>query len=227
MLEFEFGRLEQDGCFVHDGLLYTLQAPPGKAEYPRLVLPPSAWCQVIRRVHAKLGHQGIRKTLDRVQEAYKWPCQRKDVGDVIAQCARCIVHKNKRERPEPGSMPIAHYPGQIVGMDMTGPYPLSRHGNLYALSIIDHCTGWVEVKPLPKTDYWNCLRILRTRVFAKIWSPRDLDFWQWFQIQKSSNKRIPRKDWCWNSTLYYLTSPKQRKSGAISSNPETNAIQIG
>ena len=42
MLEFEFGRLEQDGCFVHDGLLYTLQAPPGKAEYPRLVLPPSA-----------------------------------------------------------------------------------------------------------------------------------------------------------------------------------------
>ena len=174
MPEFELGRLEQDGNFVHDGLLYTLQAPPGKAEYPRLVLPPSARFRVIRRAHAELGHQGIRKTLDRVQEAYKWPCQRKDVGDVIAQCARCIVHKNKRESPEPGSMPIAHYPGQIIGIDMTGPYPLSRHGNLYALSIIDHCTGWVEVKPLPNKTAETVLRYLEQEYLPRYGPPEIL-----------------------------------------------------
>jgi hypothetical protein len=40
-------------------------------------------------------------------------------------------------------------PGLFVLADRTGPFPVSPDGNRYLLSIMDECTGWVNVKPLP------------------------------------------------------------------------------
>ena len=158
--EYGLGLEDEEGYAVTDGLLYTLIPPQGKPEYPRLVLPPSARFRVIRRAHAEVGHQGMRKTLDRIQEAYKWPGMRKDVYLTISKCAKCAVHRTQRERVAPTAMPIAHYPSQIVGMDMCGPFPESKQGNRYILTLIDHCTGWVEVKPLPHKTAENVLRFL-------------------------------------------------------------------
>ena len=160
MVEYELGQLQEEEYIVLDGLLYTLQPPPGKAQYPRLMLPPSARFRVIRLAHTEAGHQGVRKTLDRLQEAYKWQNQRQDVFNVITKCPKCAVNYGRRERPAPGVMPIAQYPGQVVGMDMSGPYPMSLFGNSYALSLVDHCTGWVEVKPLPRKTAEQVLRYL-------------------------------------------------------------------
>lgn len=171
MVEYELGLLGEENYVVHDGLLYTLQPPPGKAEYPRLVLPPSARFRVIRRAHAEVAHQGMRKTLDRLQEAYMWPSQRKDVYKVMSRCAKCAVNRKRRDRPPPGEMPVAQYPCQIVGMDMSGPYPISKAGNSYALSLIDHCTGWVEVKPLPRKTAENVLRYLESEYLPRYGAP--------------------------------------------------------
>ena len=65
MEEYEVGQMQEEDYVVHNGLLYTLQLPPGKAQYLPLVLPPSARFRVIWRVHMEVGHQGLRKTLDR------------------------------------------------------------------------------------------------------------------------------------------------------------------
>jgi transposase InsO family protein len=46
-------------------------------------------------------------------------------------------------------MPLPRVPGEFIAADLTGPFPVSAEGNRYLLSVIDHCTGWVEVKPLP------------------------------------------------------------------------------
>ena len=171
MPEYELGELEEEGYVLHEGLLYTLHPPPGKTAYPRLVLPPSARFHVIRRAHVEVGHQGVRKTLKRIQEAYKWPCQRGYVFQAIRQCARCAVNLGRRERPPPSDMPIAHYPGQIVGIDMSGPYPMSRNGNCNALSLIDHCTGWVEVKPLPRKTSQHVLAYLESEYLLRHGAP--------------------------------------------------------
>ena len=200
MEEYELGQMQEEEYIVHEGLLYTLKPPPGKAEYPRLVLPPSARFRVIRRAHTEVGHQGVRKTLDRLQEAYKWPYQRRDVYEVLSKCAKCAVNCGKRERPAPGEqrrdvyevlskcakcavncgkrerpapgeMPIAQYPCQIVGMDMSGPYPMSKSGNCYALSLIDHCTGWVDVKALPRKTAEQVLRYLESEYLPRYGTP--------------------------------------------------------
>ena len=140
-------------------------------EYPRLVLPPSCRYRLIRRAHTKVGHQALRKTLDRLQEAYKWPGQRKDVAKVLAQCERCAINNGRREYPPPTEMPIAAYPGHIVGMDMCGPFPVTTHGNRYILTVIDHCTGWVEVKPLPTKESRHVLRYLEQEYLPRYGAP--------------------------------------------------------
>ena len=169
--EFRLGMDDEEGYAVNNGLLYTLVPPPGKAEYPRLVLPPSARYRVIRRAHTEVGHQGMRKTIDRLQEAYKWPGMRGDVYKTISKCARCAVHRTQKDRVAPTAMPIAQYPSQIVGMDMCGPFPESRHGNKYILTIIDHCTGWVDVKPLPNKTAENVVSFLESEYIPRYGPP--------------------------------------------------------
>ena len=72
--------------------------------------------------------------------------------------SKYTVHQGRCERPAPGDMPIAQYPGQIVGMDMPGPYRMSRSGNCNAFSLIAHCTGWMGVKALPRKTAEHLLR---------------------------------------------------------------------
>ena len=167
MAEYGQGREEENGYLLVDGLLYTMVTPGGKGEYPRLVLPPSMRKKVILRAHKEVGHQGVRKTLDRLQEAYKWPTQRKDVYSTINQCARCVVNRPGRERPPPTAMPLAHYPCQIVAMDLCGPFPASRLGNKYLLTVIDHATGWTEATPLPNKTAAGVLHYLEAEYIPR------------------------------------------------------------
>ena len=66
-----------------------------------------------------------------------------------------------------GDMPIPAYPMQIVGADLIGPLPESTKHNKYALTIIDHLSGWAKALALPdKTNQsvWNA--------FANYFIPR-------------------------------------------------------
>ena len=161
MHEWKLGEQDMEDYVILEGLLYTLRPPPGKTAYPRLVLPPSCRYRVLRRAHAEVGHQGVRKTMERLQEAYKWPSQRRDVLKLITRCAVCQVNKGRMERVPPTHMPVAKYPCQILGMDLTGPLPPSADsGATYLLTIIDHHTGWAEAKPLPSKEAKHVLRYL-------------------------------------------------------------------
>ena len=171
MPEYQLAFEEDSGYELEDGLLYTIQAPTNGMEYPRLVLPPSCRYRVIQRAHTEVGHQALRKTLDRLQEAYKWLGQRKDVAKVLAQCERCAINNGRWEYPPPTEMPITAYPGHIVGMDMCGPFPVTTHGNRYILTVIDHCTGWVEVKPLPTKESRHVLRYLEQEYLPRYGAP--------------------------------------------------------
>ena len=107
MEKYEQGVQGQADYVIDDGLLYTLRPPSGKTAYPRLVLLPSAHFRVIRRAHHEVGHQGMWKTLERLQENNKWPGQCQDTYDVIKKCARCQVNAGKQERPPPEFMPVS------------------------------------------------------------------------------------------------------------------------
>ena len=134
---------------IIDDLLHSFIAPTGKREYPRLILPENEQEKVIRRAHLDVGHMAMAKTLARVQEHFRWRGMARDIWTFISKCAPCALNKVKHDRPPPTKMPLPVAPGLFVAADLTGPFPISPDGNRYLLSIIDHCTGWVEVKALP------------------------------------------------------------------------------
>ncbi len=91
----------------------------------------------------------VQKMLQQVAEAYVWEGMRRTIKDRLAQCPTCRLRDRHEVRVPMGDMPYANYPMQIIGMDISGPVRESPQGNRYALTIIDHCSGWVEAFPLP------------------------------------------------------------------------------
>ena len=149
-------------CMI-DNILYSIARPKYNApNYPRLVLPSMFRNQVIERCHSDVGHQSLFKTMSRVQETYVWSGMKRDVKDWISKCGLCQVHTKRRERVSMGEMPIAHAPGQFVGIDLIGPLLPSRYsGARYIMTCIDHYDGWAEAYPLVrKTNeaVWERLR---------------------------------------------------------------------
>ena len=162
MSEYELATdQDTDRYVLTNGLMYDVSDEDGGTQsYPRLVLPPSCRFRVIRRAHTEVGHQGTSKTLWRIKEAYKWTGMRNDIKNTIKKCAKCAVFRDTQQRSKPGTMPIATYPNQILGMDLTGPFEVSSEGNRYILLVIDHATGWIEAKPIPGKGEKNVLDYL-------------------------------------------------------------------
>lgn len=171
MPEYELGGMLEDEYILHGDLLYTLKPPPGRPEYPRLVLPPSARERVMKRAHQEVCHQGMRKTLTRIQERYKWAGMRKEVYVFLTKCPKCAVNKQKKERPPPTPMPVAQNMGDIIALDMCGPFPISPAGNKYILTMIDHATGFVEAKPLPRKTAVLVADYVRNELVARYGVP--------------------------------------------------------
>ena len=159
---------ENDDYQFIRGVLYSTRTPRHNApSYPRLVLPTKYRAAVIDRAHKDVGHMSAFKTISRLTEAYVWPGLLRSVRERIGMCPICVIHGRHTERPPMGDMPIPAYPMQIVGADLIGPLPESTKHNKYALTIIDHLSGWAEAFALPdKTNQsvWNA--------FANYFIPR-------------------------------------------------------
>ena len=150
---------EENSYILINNALYSVRKPtPYSADYPRLVLPSAHQNTVIDRAHKEVGHMATEKTLDRLREAYVWPSMKKTIRERLTLCPVCQVHQRRSDHVPMGEMPLAQYPMQIVGADLIGPFVPSLSGNKYVLTIIDHCTGWVEAFPLPNKSnesVWN------------------------------------------------------------------------
>ena len=61
-------------------------------EYHQLVLPQRYYRKVLTALHDHIGHQGIDRTLDLLQEWVYWPSMAKDVkvGLLIAVVAKSL-----------------------------------------------------------------------------------------------------------------------------------------
>ena len=83
MPEYELGVLNENDYIVIDDVLYTLKSPPNQTEFPRIVLPKQMRHKHIVNAHKQVGHQAVKKTLQRLQEWCKWDGQLKDVINVL------------------------------------------------------------------------------------------------------------------------------------------------
>jgi len=90
------------------------------------------------------GHQGIAKTLGRLQDGAYWVGMAQDVAKYCKQCTICQQAKLPGPTPAPlTNVPIGE-PWKMLASDIL-EVPVSRHNNRYLLVVMDY---WAEAVPL-------------------------------------------------------------------------------
>ncbi|GMF25375.1 unnamed protein product [Phytophthora fragariaefolia] len=115
----------------------------------RLVIPETLQEDVLRQYHTSLegGHQGIRRTYQRIRAHFHWRGLYRSVQQYVGQCVDCWTGKGRptMEGESPGNLQAA-YPLQTIAMDHIPSLPKSYKGNAELLIWIDLFTGYVVAK---------------------------------------------------------------------------------
>ena len=94
----------------------------------------------MRKAHGGglMGHFGIRKTLDVLQEHFFWPKMKHDVERI---CARCVTYRQAKSRVLPHGLytplPVPSAPWVDISMGFVLGLPRSRKGRDSILVVVD------------------------------------------------------------------------------------------
>ena len=140
----------------------------------RLVVPRSKICDLLALAHdhPTAAHLGRRKTLYRLSCRFTWQHMRRDVAAYVRGCSLCQQYKPMNQ-PAGGLMKaiVVREPWNTVGIDLTGPLPKTRRGNVYILVVIDYFTKWVELFPLPNTKSKTIAQLFLDEVICRFGFP--------------------------------------------------------
>lgn len=114
------------------------------------------------------GHLGRLKTLLCIMDVAYWPKVRNDVWAHIRNCLICQQYKPDCKKPA-GLLQSTSVtePREMLGIDLMGPFPLSKRRNQYLLVIVDYCSKWVETFPLRDSKTLKITNILRQEIFLR------------------------------------------------------------
>ena len=112
------------------------------------------------------GHFGAMKTQSKLQTYAYWPGWRKDVVQYVRRCDTCCRYR-KGPRFHQGPMQNSEGlgPMQKFHVDLTGPHPRSRKGNVYLLTGICSFTKFLITVPLKDKSAISVARALVQHVF--------------------------------------------------------------
>jgi len=75
-----------------------------------------------------IAHPGMKRTFDLIYLGYWWHGMQKLIEDYIRRCDPCQRRKENREFGSPLEVEKPTAPFQIISMDITGPYLMTRLG---------------------------------------------------------------------------------------------------
>ena len=138
--------LNKEMFIMELGIIYK------KDGHKKLLLVPKALQDKIMHLCHDLpmsGHQGTKRTKEKVQEFFYWYGMTQSVRFFVTTCDVC--NKNKKPtRHAKGPMVLYHAgaPMERVHMDFLGPLPVTEKGNEFVMVMVDQFTKWVECIPL-------------------------------------------------------------------------------
>lgn len=113
---------------------------------PKIVVPTILQKEVLERVHS--AHYGQLKTFNLVRKHFYWTGYFKDVENFVESCWECMKLKGKIPRQALAEMPICTKNGEILSLDICGPFIQTPKGNKFVLTIIDQFSRFVQFYPL-------------------------------------------------------------------------------
>ncbi|CAM5158327.1 unnamed protein product [Natator depressus] len=180
------GRTMRRGCqerFLWEkGFLYREWAPPGEGEScgmrRQLVVPQKYRRKLLSLAHdiPLAGHQGIRRTRQRLLQNFYWPGVFTTVRQYCRSCDPCQRVGKARDKGKAAlrPLPIIEEPFQKVAMDIVGPLSkTTRSGKKYILGVVDFATRYPEAVPLASIEADTVADALLT-IFSRVGFPREV-----------------------------------------------------
>uniref|UniRef100_A0A131XKF8 RNA-directed DNA polymerase n=1 Tax=Hyalomma excavatum TaxID=257692 RepID=A0A131XKF8_9ACAR len=160
------------------GILYRHYRSLTRKQVDQLVVPQSLRQFVLRMAHEGImaGHQGIKRTTDRILEEFYWPGVQAEVTRFVRSCDICqrTVPKHLVGRVPLGKMPVIDVPFQRVAIDIIGPLsPTSTKGNRFILTTVDCATRYPDAVALPSIETERIAEAL-VKMFSRVGIPREI-----------------------------------------------------
>ena len=160
---------------LQDGVLYrTFRGKDEMNASMQLVVPSELRSKVMHQMHDSLtaGHMGVKKTKARTAQHYYWYNMREDIALYVKSCDTCAADKKPNKSPRaPLGRVAAGAPWDVLAIDYTGPFPISKQGNRYILVLTDHFTKYVEVIPVPNQTAEDCASRIMNDIIARWGTP--------------------------------------------------------
>jgi transposase InsO family protein len=140
-----------------------------------LVIPKSMQHKLLQWAHdhPTAGHAGQQKTLFRLTTRVFWDTMRKDVYNYVAACQSCQQFKyNNAPTSSPMQLHVVVEPWQTIGIDIMGPFPITRRKKRFLLVVVDYFTRWIELFPLHSTISTQIAEILMNEIFTRYGLPK-------------------------------------------------------
>ena len=134
----------------------------------RLVPSPDERRAVVQRAHTHTGHWGVRRTSHLLLADYWWQGIVKDTATVVSECELCSRVLAAFNAQSPTLKPL-----DIVGLfyrwgvDLCGPFPVSRFGHRYAMICVEHYSRALVLVPLPSKEAKHTAFAFEQHVLAR------------------------------------------------------------
>jgi hypothetical protein len=97
-----------------------------------------------------LGHFGAEAIIKTIHnEGIHWTNLKDQALKLVQSCAQCQKFNIVKKGYNPHRPVHALYPGDVWHIDLAGQLPLTQRGNTYLLVMIDICSRFVILRPLP------------------------------------------------------------------------------
>lgn len=135
----------------------------------KLFVPKELREQVMYAAHnpPTSAHGGITKTLERIRRNLYWPAMVTDIRNYVLSCELCKTSKTPTYtlRPPMGKIVESERPFQRLYVDLIGPFPRSKRGNIGIFIVLDHFSKFTFLKPLRKFNASLIIEYLKQDIF--------------------------------------------------------------
>ena len=180
---------------IKNGLLWRKKEEE-KRKVTQLVVPTPLREKVMKLAHDNImsGHQGIKKTYERVVSQFFWPGTHGDVTRYCQSCDVCqrTVVKGRVIKTPLGKMPLIEIPFKRVAVDLVGPIaPVTDRGNRYILTMVDYATRYPEAIALKSIEAETVAEALVT-MYSRVGIPEEVLSDQGSQFMSGVMKEVSR-----------------------------------
>ena len=122
--------------------------------------------ELLNRYHCLLGaHKGQNATWKSLASEFYWPSMYQTVANFVKHCDRC-QRNTASLTVSPALHPIAVNRTLFDrwGIDLAGPYRVSKNGNKFVVIATEYLTRWVEAKAMPNKTAPEVSKFLKSLV---------------------------------------------------------------